>query len=95
MVTAWGSCEVISVPEHPDGVIGILVHPNPTSGQVRFDWEGPRPDRLVVYDVLGSSVMVLPYAPVTDLSALAMGTYVVELQDGQGRSMARARVVRN
>ena len=88
-------CEVISVPEHPDGVIGILVHPNPTSGQVRFDWEGARPDRVVVYDVLGARVMALPYTPVADLSALAMGTYVVELQDGLGRSMARARVVRN
>jgi hypothetical protein len=88
-------CEVISVPEHPEAIVGILVHPNPTSGLIRFDWDGPRPDRTVVYDVLGARVLVLAYAPVEDLSALARGTYVVELQDGSGRTMARARVVRD
>ncbi len=88
-------CEVIAVPEHPGGVIGLLVHPNPTSGLVRFQWDGPRPHRAVLFDVLGARAIELPFATVLDLSGLATGTYLLELQDDQGRAMARARVVRD
>jgi hypothetical protein len=87
-------CDVIGIPEL--GRVPVFtLHPNPTSGLVFFQWSDRSAQRVVLYDVLGSRVKDLPWTGSMDVSDLSTGTYVVVVEDRDGRVMARARLVRD
>lgn len=78
----------------------LLLYPNPFSNTVKIDITSANnlnTDKTVlnVYDVLGNIVrtekikLTENYTEVFDFSSLANGTYIVEVTDGEKRSVAR------
>ncbi len=87
-------CDVIGIPELARLPV-LTLHPNPSSGLIFFQWSDRSAQRVIVFDVLGSRVKELPWALSMDVSDLAMGTYLVVVEDRHGRALARARFMRD
>ena len=69
----------------------LQVYPNPTSGLVTIQ-SGAQIDEVIVYDMTGRAVQTLNLSTVLvdlNLSALAQGTYVVEVITANGTQTVR------
>ncbi len=86
------ACDDIGIMEH-GSLPALRVHPNPTTGLVRIS-SFPGATSIVLLDAPGAVVRALPFAKEVDMSGLAQGSYAIVLLDGEGRPLARARVVR-
>lgn len=90
----------VGVKQYTGDNFTISFYPNPFSGQIKVEIAGttslnPENTSLKVYDVLGNVVKTEKlkirnnYSESFDLSHLANGSYMIEVTDGQQRSVTR------
>jgi hypothetical protein len=70
------------------------MHPNPTSGSVRFVGLPPGAWQVMVFDVSGARVHKGPLPFELDLSNLSPGVYQVRLLSQEGRAMWCGRLIK-
>ena len=86
-------CEEIGIAEN--STTSFSVFPNPTNGHVVITCGDPNVRTLQYFDLSGKLIYSAPFANRSDVSALAMGSYVVIALDAEGRPLARTRLVKN
>ncbi|MBL8003273.1 MAG: T9SS type A sorting domain-containing protein, partial [Flavobacteriales bacterium] len=86
-------CDLIGMAESP-AIPVLLLHPNPTTGLVFFQWRDPSAQRVKLFDVLGALVKQDEMSGSMDVSDLSTGTYLLVVEARDGRVLARARLVR-
>lgn len=87
------ACDDIGIAEIRDRSL-LVMHPNPTNGQLRIVAELDRPGSVLFFDALGAMALQLPYAPVLDVRGLAPGTYLVVVQQRDGTLLGHGRLVK-
>jgi len=86
-------CEEIGMAENATTAFNIF--PNPTNGHVVITCGDASVRTIRYYDLSGKLIYSAPFANRSDVSALAMGSYVVIALDAEGRPLARTRLVKN
>ena len=86
-------CEEIGIAEN--STTSFSVFPNPTNGHVVIMCGDASVRTLNYFDLSGKLIYTAPFAIRSDVSALAMGSYVVIALDAEGRPLARTRLVKN
>ena len=86
-------CEQIGIGENT--ITAFTIAPNPATDHVIVTCGDTRARTLAFFDLSGKLIQVAPFAARTDVSALAMGSYVVIAHDAEGRPLARTRLVKN
>ncbi|HMW96975.1 MAG TPA: hypothetical protein PJ983_06975, partial [Flavobacteriales bacterium] len=86
-------CEQIGIAENE--VVAFSIAPNPATDLVTVTCGDARVRTLHFFDLSGKLIHVAPFAARTDISALAMGSYVVIAHDAEGRPLARTRLVKH
>lgn len=73
---------------------GLSLSPNPSRDQVSIRCDVGAAQLLRIYEPSGRLVEEMSFRPQLDISKLATGTYVVFAINGEGRILARARLVK-
>ncbi|MBX2982649.1 MAG: thrombospondin type 3 repeat-containing protein [Flavobacteriales bacterium] len=73
---------------------GLSLSPNPSRDQVSIRCDVGAAQLLRIYEPSGRLVKEMSFRPQLDISKLATGTYVVFAINGEGRILARARLVK-
>lgn len=76
--------------EEPAAMERLMAYPDPTDGPLRLTGDVRAGDAVVVRNTMGQSVLRTRYDNVVDLSPLASGSYLIELE----RTGARIKVMR-
>jgi len=63
----------------------LQLYPNPASDQLRLNTSVPNSTAVKIYDAMGRFVKQYPYSTIIDVSYLAPGYYVLELEFPEGR----------
>ena len=86
-------CEEIGMAENSTTAFNVF--PNPTNGHVVITCGDASVRTIQYFDLSGKLIYSAPFAIRSDVSALAMGSYVVIALDAEGRPLARTKLVKN
>jgi len=86
-------CDFIGIGEL-QGLPLMMIHPNPATGFLFYEWPDTDAERAVVFDMLGARILEVPAKGSMDVSRLSTGVYILVLETLDGRGLARARWVK-